>query len=223
VTGDAELRLVELVELEDAGVNLRAVFFFRRDDVVLILVLHNLVELGSLTGRGHRAADIAGLDGARAVDLGEFVGDAVTGDAGDAFARHFAALPQRFRARFAALRSHFLMATHAEVADRSRRQVDNGLFELMEHRRNRRVSMRRVRPLFVDLGVTLTACRGGRIGALGENLGVRVDRRGDQKRWDLSPSGDDACRERQPGDAADSTPAKRKSDRSTLHLASSFF
>src|SRR5690606_28992513 len=86
---------------------------------------------------------------------------AVAGDTGDALARNLTKRPHRRVAILAELGADLLMATHAEGADRTLRQLLKLLLERVEHRRDRRIGVLRRRPFLVNLLMAFAALRSG--------------------------------------------------------------
>ena len=180
VAADAELRLGDLVVRDHALVDVVAAPVSAGFDGVGFLVGEDVFDHALFAAAVDRLVDLARLDPALAVDLAVLLLDPVAGDAAHALARDLAARPERRFARLAKLGADLLVAAHAEGADRTLGQILELLLELVEHRRNRRISMLRRRPLFVDLLMALAALRSGGIeglvvdqAAVAIGLGVR--------------------------------------------------
>ncbi len=161
VTGNAEFSFTDVRKFDDVRVDLAAALFIADGDPQIVLLLDGFIEFGFAQGADHRFVNVPRSDVPFAVHLAVSFGKSVTGDAGDPFARDLAALPQRHMPLFAALRADRLVAADAEGADCALAQIRDLLLELVEHRRNRRISVVRRGPFGINLlvaGLTL-ACR----------------------------------------------------------------
>ena len=123
----------------------------------------------------HRFENVAGVDAARAVDLGILLVDAVAGDAGDAFAGDLGAFPKGEIARLAHARADAGVAAHAEIVDGAGSEVVDFLLELVEDGRDGGVGVVGGTPLVVDLFVARGTFAGARVTGLREHQHVRVD------------------------------------------------
>src|SRR5262249_10721682 len=163
VAADAELRLGELGVRHHAVVDTVATPVFAGFDGVGFLIGEDLLEDAFLPAAVDRIEDLARLDPALAVDLAVLLLDPVARDAAHAFARDLAACPKWRFAILAELSADLLVAAHAESTDRALGQLLELLLECVEHRRDRRISMLRRRPLLVDLLMAFAALRSGGI------------------------------------------------------------
>ena len=141
-------------------------------DGVGFFVGENVFDHALFAAAVDRLVNLSRLDPALAVDLAVLLLDPVAGDAGHALARDLAARPKRRFTILAELGADLLVAAHAEGADRALGQFLELLLELVEHGRDRRISMLRRRPLLVNLVMALAAFFSG--GIKGE--GLIVDR-----------------------------------------------
>src|SRR5471030_2623303 len=161
VAGNAELRCRNRIELYSLAVDVyaRSRLIRTRLDVINVRVRDYLLDSLATAAAVHRFKNITLQNPALAVDFGVLFTYAMTGDAGNAFTRHFCFLPQRHITRLVHRRADAGVAAHAEIANGSLREIVDLLLELVKDRRNRSVGMIGRAPFIINLLVTGRALR----------------------------------------------------------------